>query len=182
MTFEALPVERANRLINHGPTVLVTSKYQEKSNIMTAAWCMPVSHDPPMVAVCIGVTRFSHELILQRREFALNVPHSRLLREMWCCGTKSGRTNDKFSLCDLTPVAGKHIEVPLIGECLGAIECRLASHPTAGDHTVMVGEVVAVWAKPEVFDERLRVEKEDAKTLHHLGGRDFCLPGKIVTI
>ena len=30
MTFTELPVERANQLINHGPTVLVTSKYQEK--------------------------------------------------------------------------------------------------------------------------------------------------------
>ncbi|MCK4603672.1 MAG: flavin reductase, partial [Deltaproteobacteria bacterium] len=55
MAFAELPVERANRLINHGPTVLVTSKYQEKANIMTAAWCMPTSHNPPMVAVSIGV-------------------------------------------------------------------------------------------------------------------------------
>jgi flavin reductase (DIM6/NTAB) family NADH-FMN oxidoreductase RutF len=101
---------------------------------------------------------------------------------MWCCGTKSGRTNDKFALCGLTPVVGKHIEAPLIGECLGAIECRLESNPLAGDHSIMVGEVLAVWAKPGVFEERLRVEKEEAQTLHHLGGKDFCVPGKIVTI
>lgn len=182
MAFAELPVERANRLINHGPTVLVTSKYQEKANIMTAAWCMPTSHNPPMVAVSIGVTRFSHELILKSNEFAINVPHSKLLKEMWCCGTKSGRTNDKFSLCGLTPVAGKHIEAPLIGECLGAIECRLESNAIAGDHSIMVGEVLAVWAKPGVFDDRLRVEKVDAQTLHHLGGKDFCTPGKIVKI
>ncbi len=182
MTFAELPLERVNRLINHGPTILVTSKYQEKANIMTAAWCMPVSHKPPMVAVSIGLKRFSHELILQSREFAIYVPHSKLLKEVWCCGTKSGRTNDKFSLCGLTPVAGRHIEAPLIGECLGAIECRLESHPTAGDHTIMVGEVLAVWAKPGVFDKRLRVEKEEVQTLHHLGGKDFCVPGKVVTI
>ncbi|MDY6837977.1 MAG: hypothetical protein SWH78_08390 [Thermodesulfobacteriota bacterium] len=46
----------------------------------------------------------------------------------------------------------------------------------------MVGEVLALWAKPGLFDERLRVEKEEAKTLHHMGGRDFCVPGKIVTV
>jgi flavin reductase (DIM6/NTAB) family NADH-FMN oxidoreductase RutF len=33
-----------------------------------------------MVAVSIGVTRFSHELILKSMEFAINVPHSKLLR------------------------------------------------------------------------------------------------------
>jgi flavin reductase (DIM6/NTAB) family NADH-FMN oxidoreductase RutF len=182
MTFTELPVERANQLINHGPTVLVTSKYQEKANIMTAAWCMPASHKPPMVAVSIGLKRFSHELILQGKEFAINVPNSKLLKEMWCCGTRSGRTKDKFALCGLTPVVGKHIEAPLIGECLGAIECRLESNAIAGDHSIMVGEVLAVWAKPGVFEERLRVEKEEAQTLHHLGSKDFCVPGKIVTI
>jgi flavin reductase (DIM6/NTAB) family NADH-FMN oxidoreductase RutF len=121
-------------------------------------------------------------LILQGKEFAINVPNSKLLKEMWCCGTKSGRTKDKFVLCGLTPVAGNHIEAPLIGECLGAIECRLESNPIAGDHSIMVGEVLAVWAKPGIFEERLRVEKEEAQTLHHLGGKDFCVPGKIVTI
>jgi flavin reductase (DIM6/NTAB) family NADH-FMN oxidoreductase RutF len=182
MTFTELSVERANRLINHGPTVLVTSKHQEKSNIMTAAWCMPVSHKPPMVAVSIGPTRFSHELILQSREFAINVPNSKLLKQIWCCGTKSGRTADKFALCGLTPVAGKHIEAPLIDECLGAIECRVGSRTTAGDHSILVGEVLAAWAKPGIFEERLRVEKEEAQTLHHLGGKEFCVPGEIVTI
>ncbi len=182
MTFTELLIERANRLINHGPTVLVTSKYQGKVNIMTAAWCMPASHKPPMVAVSIGLGRFSRELILQSQEFAVDVPNSRLLKEMWCCGTKSGRTEDKFALCGLTPVAGKHIEAPLIGECLGAIECRLESSLIAGDHSIMVGKVLAVWAKPGIFEERLRVEKEEAQTLHHLGGKDFCVPGRIVTI
>jgi len=135
---------------------------------MTAAWCMPVSHDPAMVAVSIGMRRFSHELICRGGAFALNVPPSKMLKEMWCCGTTSGRKDDKFSLWGLTPVAGEHIEAPLIGECLGALEFRLASHPAAGDHSIMVGEVLAVWAEPGLFDERLRVEKEDAKTLHHL--------------
>ena len=88
-------------------------------------------------------------------------------------------TNSPYAL---TSVAGKHIEAPLIDECLGAIECRLGSHPTVGDHSIMVGQVLAVWVKPGVFDDRLMVEKMDAQTLHHLGGKDFCTPGKIVTI
>jgi flavin reductase (DIM6/NTAB) family NADH-FMN oxidoreductase RutF len=69
---------------------------------------------------------------------------------------------------------------PLIAECLGAIECRLVSHPVAGDHTIMIGEVLTVWVQPDFFDERLLVEKEGAHTLHHLGGRDFCLPGPLI--
>lgn len=182
MTFTQLSLERAHGLINHGPTVLITSKYQDKVNIMTAAWCMPVSHNPPMMAVAIGFTRFSHKLIVQSREFAINIPDHQLLRALWCCGTTSGKTKDKFSLCGLTPVAGSRIEAPLIGECVGAIECRLDSHPTAGDHSMMVGEVLAAWVKPDVFEDRLKVEKREARTLHHLGGKDFCVPAQVIRI
>lgn len=180
MSFIQLPLGRANRLINHGPTILVSSSYKDKTNIMTAAWCMPVGHKPPMLAVAIGKTRFTHDLIIQSKQFAVNIPSLELLRQVWCCGTTSGEKDDKFALCGLTPVEGSHIKTPLIEECLGAIECRLDSYPTAGDHSIIVGEVLAVWVKPNVFKDRLKVET--SLTLHHLGGKEFCLPGKVITI
>ncbi|MEJ2031922.1 MAG: flavin reductase family protein [Deltaproteobacteria bacterium] len=141
---------------------------------------MPASHTPPMLAVAIGPTRHTHGLILESGEFAINVPSAALLEAVWCCGTTSGRKGSKFASCGLTPMRGKHIATPLVKECIGAVECRLASHPTAGDHTIMVGEILAVWAQPDLFADRLLVEKEGAHTLHHLGGRDFCLPGAMV--
>ncbi len=58
-----VPLSKANRLINPGPVVLVTSKHEEVVNIMTAAWTTPISHDPPLVGVSISPRRFTHELI-----------------------------------------------------------------------------------------------------------------------
>jgi flavin reductase (DIM6/NTAB) family NADH-FMN oxidoreductase RutF len=180
MSFIELPPARANRLINHGPTVLVGAGSGERANLMTAAWVMPASHTPPMVAVAIGPSRHTHDLILASGEFVINVPSAGLIESIWICGTTSGRKGSKFASCGLTPAPGKHVGVPLVQECIGAIECRLASHPIAGDHTIMVGEVLAVWVQPDLFADRLLVEKEGAHTLHHLGGRDFCLPGGMV--
>ena len=180
MDFIELPLGRANRLINHGPVVLVSCKHGDKSNIMTAAWAMPASHTPPMVAVAIGPSRCSHDLIINSREFVVNIPAKNLLDEVWCCGTKHGHKLDKFATCNLTAVPGKEIAAPLIAESIGAIECRLTDHPTAGDHSIMVGEVAAVWVKPNLFEERLLIENPEAQTLHHLGGREFCLPGTLV--
>jgi flavin reductase (DIM6/NTAB) family NADH-FMN oxidoreductase RutF len=180
MSFISLPPARANRLINHGPAVLVTSGHEGETNIMTAAWAMPASHTPPMVAVAVGPSRHTHDLILASHEFAVNIPAAPLLEAVWCCGTSSGREKDKFELCGLTPQPAAHLAVPLIKECIGAIECRLAAHPAAGDHTIFIGEVLAVWVQPDLFEERLLVEKAGAHTLHHLGGRDFCLPGPLI--
>ncbi|MDH5299192.1 MAG: flavin reductase family protein [Desulfobulbaceae bacterium] len=181
MDFAQLPITRANRLINHGPAILVTASLHGRHNVMTAAWAMPASHTPPMVAVAIGPGRYTHELIMESREFVVNIPNTALLDAVWCCGTTKGRSMDKFAHCNLTPVAGKRVAAPLIKECIGAIECRLASHSTAGDHTIFIGEVLAVWARPDLFDQRLLIEKEEAQTLHHLGGRDFCPPGRVIS-
>lgn len=179
MDFVQIDTDKANRLINHGPTILVTTRHKERANLMTAAWCMPVSKKPPMLAVAIGLSRFTHDLIIESKAFTVCVPGSDLAEQVMCCGTTSGRScTDKFIACGLTQVAGTKTKAPLVGECLGALECRLDAQPTVGDHSIMIGEVLAMWIKPKIFDERFQVEA--APTLHHLGGREFCLPGPVI--
>src|SRR4030042_7034635 len=104
MSFKSIPITNANRLINHGPTVLITSRLGEKINVMTAAWQMPVSFKPMLIAVAIGHERFSHKFISENREFVINIPHLEMIKEVLCCGTLSGRDTDKFKVCKLTPV------------------------------------------------------------------------------
>jgi flavin reductase (DIM6/NTAB) family NADH-FMN oxidoreductase RutF len=180
MLFKNIPISNAYRLINHGPTVLITSKARGKINVMTAAWQMPVSFKPMLVAIAIGHERFSHKLIMESHEFAINIPHLEMLKDVLCCGTQTGKDMDKFKVCNLTPVKAQKIKAPLIEECIGNIECKLYSFQDAGDHTIFIGEVVAASVKEGIFDNYLRVDLEQAKTLHHLGGKVFCFPGGII--
>ena len=52
---ERLPVEleKSYRLLNHGPTVLVSSSHGGRHNVMAAAWSMPLDFSPPKVTVVI---------------------------------------------------------------------------------------------------------------------------------
>lgn len=174
--FKSIPITNAYRLINHGPTVLITSILRDKINVMTAAWQMPVSFKPALVAVSIGHQRFSHELIVKSREFVVNIPHAGMMKEVLCCGSQSGKDIDKFNVCKLSPVKAQKVKAPLIDECIGNIECKLYSIHEAGDHTIFVGEVVAASVKEGIFDTYLKVDLNEAKTLHHLGGKVFCQP------
>lgn len=179
MSFKNIPITSAHRLINHGPTVLITSGLGDKVNVMTAAWQMPVSFRPALIAVSIDRERFSHRLILKSREFVINIPNVEMIKEVLCCGTQSGKDIDKFEACKLTPVKAQKVKAPLIEECIGNIECKLYSIHEAGDHTIFVGEVVAASVKEGIFDSYLKVDLDQAKTLHHLGGKVFCHPGGI---
>ncbi len=172
MPKRALDSAKMLRLVNHGPTVLVSSGHGGRNNIITLAWFMPVSMDPPMLAIAIAPGRYSHGLIMRSREYVINVPPSRLLPAVWYCGTKSGSEGDKFRGAKLTPAPASVVAAPLVEECFAHIECRVIRAPTTGDHTLFLGEAVAASVEEKAFDGHLRL-KQPFHTLHHLGGPHF---------
>jgi flavin reductase (DIM6/NTAB) family NADH-FMN oxidoreductase RutF len=107
MMKEEIQISKANRLINHGSVILVTSHFEGKSNIITLAWQMPVSHSPMLVAIAIAKTHYSHEMIQNGSEFVINVPNMALLSQVHYCGSISGRKANKFEQSSLTPLPAR---------------------------------------------------------------------------
>ncbi|HEY9029524.1 MAG TPA: flavin reductase, partial [Burkholderiaceae bacterium] len=70
------PVElrHASRLVNHGPTVLISTQDGARRNVMAAAWSMPVEFTPPRIAVVIDKSTYTRELVLASGVLALNLP------------------------------------------------------------------------------------------------------------
>ncbi len=172
---------RANRLINSGGVVLVTSGYEKKKNIITLAWDMPLSHKPPLCAVSIATRHYSTELIKKSGEFAINVPSLELLDKVIFCGTHSGRDVDKFKEAQLIAErANKLKNTPLISECIGHLECVVEEEKEAGDHILFIGEVVYASAEEKFFTEFWDVNK--TKLIYHLGGKVFTSSGEMIEI
>jgi flavin reductase (DIM6/NTAB) family NADH-FMN oxidoreductase RutF len=168
----ALQAREALRLLNHGPVVLVTSQEGGRLGVITLAWVTPVSAEPAMVGIAVSPKRYSHRLIKRSGEFVVNVPGSRLLDAVWLCGTASGRDTDKFAAAGLTSAQAQVVGAPLIEECFGHLECRVAGSVKAGDHTLFLGRVVAACADPAAFRDHLTL-RGTTNTLHHLGGQRF---------
>jgi len=175
MPKEEVTLNRALRLINSGPVVLVTAAAKGRMTVMAAAWATPVSSTPPLVVVAIHPARFTHELIQKSGEFVLNVPHADLAKKVNYCGSVSGRDHDKFKEAGLTPVEAKKVGAPWIAECIGHLECGVVAAHVTGDHTLFVGQVLAAWVESGTFDRVWLVDKEEARLLHHLGGNSYCV-------
>lgn len=169
------------RLLHPMHTVLVSCVGEdEKPNIITLAWAMPTSINPPLVAISIAPKRYSHTLIEQTREFVVNIPTMKILKETLFCGRRSGRNYNKFKEAGLTPLPAKRVKPSIIKECVAHLECKLRSQFSAGDHTIFVGEIVEAYANKEVFTNKYDLEK--AKMIFHLGGNDFAtLEPKVFT-
>jgi len=121
------------------------AEYDGARSICPLGWKMNTSSHPPMMAISVAPARFTHHLIANSGEFVVAWPGEELARATMLCGTRSGRDIDKFTEAGLTPVAGKHVRVPLVDECIANLECRLVGQMTTGDHTIFAGEVLAVW-------------------------------------
>jgi flavin reductase (DIM6/NTAB) family NADH-FMN oxidoreductase RutF len=158
----------APRLLEPGPLALVTSRLRSADNVMTAAWLMPVSLDPPLVAVAVHPGRLTHEYVSKSEYFALNFPTAELLVAVHQCGLLTGRGSDKFLAAGLTPVDALVLDAPLVGECVAHIECGVIGRASFGDHDVFVGQPLAVTALDEAFQGRWLVEVDAGRVLHHL--------------
>ena len=161
------------RLLHPMHTVLVSCVGKTgKPNIITLAWAMPTSINPPLVALSIRPERHSHILIEEIKEFVVNIPTMNILRETLFCGRRSGRNYDKFKETKLTPLPAKKVKPPIIKECVAHLECILHNQFTTGDHTVFVGEIVEAYADKEIFAEGYNLKK--AKMILHLRGDEFA--------
>jgi len=163
----------AYRLLHPMHTVLVSCIDKNgKSNIITLAWAMPTSIDPPLIAISIGLTRYSHTLIEETKEFVVNIPTMDKVKEALFCGRVSGRKHDKFKEAALTPLPARKVKPPAIKESVAHLECKLHSQFRTGDHTIFVGEVVEAYVDEEVFKDEYNLEQ--VKMIFHLGGDKFA--------
>jgi flavin reductase (DIM6/NTAB) family NADH-FMN oxidoreductase RutF len=157
------------------PAVMVTCGPLDKPNIITLAWVGTVCSNPPMVGISIRPSRYSHGLVKQHGEFAVNLPTVDLAQVTDYCGTVSGRKVDKFSQTGLTPVPARVIATAIIAECPVNIECRVAQVVSLGSHDLFLGEVVAVQADQEVLHGRGDIDLARAKPLAYGSARYWSL-------
>lgn len=128
------------------PVVLVTCT-QKNDNIIPVGMCNLVSFSPPLIMISVGHTRYSHQIIKDSREFVVNIPTPKIAQKVQLCGSASGRDTDKFSKVGLTREKAEKVKAPLIKECPVNLECKVVNEVEAGDHTLFIGEVLAIHAE-----------------------------------
>ncbi|HEY45099.1 MAG TPA: flavin reductase family protein [Anaerolineae bacterium] len=171
---EKQPVTTFHYLLHPYNTSLVTCCDAEGNpNIITIAWLIPVSVRPPLVGMSIGHSRFSYRLIRETGEFVINVAPYEIANHVLFCGRRSGRDVDKFAETGLTPSEAQNVRPPIIKECIAHLECRVVQDVEAGDHHIVVGEVLAAYANRGVLEENGLYRLSEVQMLFHLGRNCF---------
>lgn len=176
-------LEKAYRLINHGPTVLVSASHAGVNNVMAAAWCCALDFAPPKLTVVIDKATRTRALVENSGNFVIQVPTVAQLQLTHDVGSKSLlQEPDKLAQAGVELFRIDGYEAPFVAGCSAWLACRLIPEPhnqTAYD--LFIGEVVGAWSDTRVFKDG-HWHFEDASpelgSLHYIAGGNFYAIGK----
>jgi flavin reductase (DIM6/NTAB) family NADH-FMN oxidoreductase RutF len=109
------------------PGIFLTTKNKNVINTMIIGWGgINVVWGKPIFIVLVRESRATYDLLENSNEFTISVPLlNDMKKEIGICGTKSLREIDKFKECNFTPIKGRKIDTPIIGEADLHYECKV---------------------------------------------------------
>ena len=114
-------------------------------------------------------------MLLDTREFVINLTTEKLAFATDYCGVKSGREVDKFKELHLTREKASHVGVPMIGEAPVSIECRVREIQEYGSHSVFTADVLAVHVDTAYMDEKGKFDLALANPIVYSHGEYYGL-------
>ena len=181
--FMSVPLEKSYRLMNHGPTVLVSACHEGTTNVMAAAWACVLDYgQSPKVTVVLDKATRTRELIEDSGFFALQLPTKAMASLTVGVGTVSAKdVPDKLAKHGVVIFTAPDFDIPLVEGCVGWLACKLVpeSH-NQQVYDLFIGEVIGAWADDRVFrDGRWHFDDapDELRTIHHVAGGQFLVTG-----
>ena len=153
---------------------VVVVKSKDRLNAMAVAWNVGISSSPPLFGILIAPKRYTHELIIEAKEFSVNFLPIEKADIVAACGRTSGKKVNKFEKFKIETIQSSKIISPILKDAYAAYECKLYSHSNLGDHTLFVGEIIKVHYDENAFKEDGLKKIDIAKPTLYLG-RDWYL-------
>ncbi len=175
--------EKRYRLLHPRPVYVIVAS-DGKRNAMAASWVSPLSEEPERVTLALEKDSFTYELIRETKEFTINVVGEEHAKLVWCVGTTSGRSVDKISKCSVELEDSTRVKAPHLRNALGYIEARIHRiiEDVADDVDLVIADVVAAYARSDLYNPRYGWVLTKAHILMHAAGRAFVLPGRLVIL
>jgi flavin reductase (DIM6/NTAB) family NADH-FMN oxidoreductase RutF len=170
---------KGSAMLNPVPVVLITSKNKEgKINVFTVGWIGTACTKPPMITVAIRPERLSYEYIKESGDFVVNLPNSRMVKEVDYCGVRSGKQIDKIKEMNFDIEDSKDVTAPLISQCSISLECKVKSITPLGTHDLFLAEIVNTHVDNNLIDTNGKIHFENADLITYSHGEYFSVNSK----
>jgi len=167
---EVIPEAMAQIRSNGGAFLTVSAG--DDINTMTIGWAtIGFVWGRQIMCVLVRKTRHTYGIIERSRDFTVSIPLTGMRKELEYCGTKSGKSQNKFTGCGLDLIPSVKAHTPVIN-CVGIhYECKIVYksameagglieeyqhlYPLKDYHTIYYGEIMQCYSTME----EIKVEK-----------------------
>jgi flavin reductase (DIM6/NTAB) family NADH-FMN oxidoreductase RutF len=178
---------KAYRLLNHGPTVLVSARHEGVDNVMAAAWACALDFMPAKLTVVLDKIAATRALVESSGVFVIQVPTAAQLQLTHAVGTRSlADEPDKLQRAGVELFAIPEFDLPFVAGCSAWLACRVIPEPhNQSTYDLFIGEVIGAWADTRVFkDGHWGFEHADPalRSLHYIAGGHFYAIGEALVV
>ncbi len=185
VAIKPVEIEKFYRLVNHGPTALISAKADGIENVMSASWVCALDFAPKAkMMIVLDKIAYTRELVEKSGYFAVQIPVATQAELVLDLGESLKDVPTKLDNIPLFYQEG--FDLPLVEGCAAWIICKLISEPhNHEEHDLFIGEVVGAWADDRIFEDghwKFDEASDDLKTLHYIAGGQFYQIGKGINL
>jgi len=175
---DPVALDKAYRLLNHGPTVLVSARYGEEQDVMAAAWACALDFSPPRLSVVLDKSTRTRALIERAGTFVIQVPTAAQVQLTYEVGNRSLADDpNKLAQCGVSLLAFEGHDQPFVEGCCAWLACEVIPEPHI-QHTydLFIAQVTGAWADRRVFENgHWKFEDADPqlRSIHYVAGGQF---------
>ncbi|WP_337064665.1 flavin reductase family protein [Rouxiella badensis] len=182
-----VPLEKSYRLINHGPTILVSARHEGVENVMAAAWACGLDFSPPKLTVVIDKKAKTRELMEKSGLFVIQVPTVVQAPMTLQLGTETlAQQPDKLARAGVKLFEFEGFDLPFVEGCSAWLACLLIPEPhNQQTYDLYIGEIIGAWADSRVFKDGhwlFETAAPELRSLHYVAGGHFYAIGEEIIV
>ncbi|KQY14628.1 flavin reductase family protein [Rhizobium sp. Root482] len=154
-------------------------------NLAPYSFFNAISDKPKLVMFSSAGRKDSVRNIEESGEFTANFVSFDLKEAMNATSAPAPHGISEFALAGLTPVTGRIVAAPYVGEAYAALECKVTQifRPQALDGSesenhVVIGQVVGIHIREEAIRDG-RFDMAKARPVGRMGYMDYCESGEV---
>ena len=176
-------IEKVTYVTPASPVVLVSTRSIDGiNNLAPFGMFMVASTRPNMIIVAISSKSDTHRNIIETQQFVVGIPKKNCVDALYASGGKYPPEVDEFVQVGFTPYESRKVAAPKISECIVNLECHLAWHKEAGNHTIFCADVVDADIDEGIYKEGISILelRKEVSQLYHITSNAFISEGDIV--
>ncbi|MBS3968611.1 MAG: flavin reductase family protein [Clostridia bacterium] len=145
------------------PILCTTINTDGSLHVAPFSWINPVSHKPPRVAMALlNKPKKQNSLVNIERtgEFVVNVPSLELAEKLVECSYLIKEGENKFRRAGFNVLPSVKVSPPGIQECKAHLECKVINSLDAGDHILLVADILQASYEEGAYSSNLLINLE----------------------